>query len=157
MVSWILLQTAKGCHYKTTFMMTKEQWHRSTKEKTLSKPLRGKRFQIKCSMKWIWKIQLCRISSQAKDILRKKGALVTVSQSMTFIANTSWQRLNSSDLASACWLRDNMLLANKWKFKLNLRSFPPPPHLECIGCVLFVHSDSLLSDSLYYHWNCCTN
>lgn len=40
MLWWRTLeQNAKGCHYKTTFMMTKEQWQRSIEEKnTLKTP-----------------------------------------------------------------------------------------------------------------------
>lgn len=155
MLPWILQLIAKGCRYKTTFMMTKERWHRSTEEKTLSKPPRGKRFQIKCSMKWIWKIQLCRRSGRAKDLWRK-GCLVSIPQSMTFIANAAWQRLSSSDLPSARPQHDMMRLAIKWKLKLNLRSSSPPPHLESIESFVCPHW-LILSESLSHPWICCTH
>lgn len=39
MLWWRTLeQNAKGCHYKTTFMMTKEQWQRSIEEKNTENP-----------------------------------------------------------------------------------------------------------------------
>ncbi len=94
------------------------------KKGALSKPLGGKRFQIKCSMKWIWKIQLCRISGKVKDLFKKNGVLLLFPSPWPLSQiphGGDWAHLTRPPLGhSVALVRDP--LAAKWKFKLKLRS-----------------------------------
>lgn len=101
MLCWRTLpQNAKGCHYRTTFPMTKEQRQRSTEEKnTLRDPGRKEvpnEMFHEMNMKNTAQQNVCK----AKRSLKEKLCLVIILQSLTFIANTARQRLSSSDLTS---------------------------------------------------------
>lgn len=42
----------------------------------LQQSLKGRSYQVKCSVKWIWKTQLCEISDKAMDLSEKNVVLL---------------------------------------------------------------------------------
>lgn len=91
--------------------------------------------------------------------LREKCCLVIIPQPLTFIANTAWQSLSSSDLTSTCSRLVRDPLTAEWKFKLKLRcllSFRM--HWLCFVCLSTVtHSSEPPTHSLPHQWQPCIN
>lgn len=51
------------------YLSWKEQWQQNVEEN--SELLKGRSYQVKCSVKWIWKTQLCKVSEKAMDLSEK--------------------------------------------------------------------------------------